>query len=453
MKVLWLCNTMLPIIAEQLHIEASNKEGWLSGLADVMLQKREENGIELSAAFPAPNALLEPGKDLFEKTFSLKGMAVRCFGFREDVVNSEVYDAGIEDTMKKIADAVNPDVVHCFGTEFSHTLAMCKVFPQKDRILITLQGLCTVCAKTYFANLPEQISHSRSFRDWLKKDSMLEQRKKFEMRGQHEVEAVKLAGNIGGRTPWDRKYSQEWNPKAIYFQMNETLRSDFYRTVWDRKACLPHSIFLSQGDYPLKGFHYMLHAMPEILREYPDAEVYVAGNSIVDYNTLRDKIKICAYGKYLRSLIRKYGLEQKVHILGKLTGEQMKDRYLKSHLFVCPSSLENSPNSLGEAMLLGMPCISANVGGVPGIFTDGEDGILYEGCKENDREDNGERMLEISHHLAEAVLSMWQDEERLLQYCSHAREHAMRNHNREDNYAATINVYSEIVGKAGVNHV
>ena len=30
MKVLWVCNIMLPVIAEALHKEASNKEGWLS---------------------------------------------------------------------------------------------------------------------------------------------------------------------------------------------------------------------------------------------------------------------------------------------------------------------------------------------------------------------------------------------------------------------------------------
>ena len=32
MRVLWVCNIMLPVIAEALHREASNKEGWLSGL-------------------------------------------------------------------------------------------------------------------------------------------------------------------------------------------------------------------------------------------------------------------------------------------------------------------------------------------------------------------------------------------------------------------------------------
>ena len=30
MRVLWVCNIMLPVIAEALHREASNKEGWLS---------------------------------------------------------------------------------------------------------------------------------------------------------------------------------------------------------------------------------------------------------------------------------------------------------------------------------------------------------------------------------------------------------------------------------------
>ena len=47
MKILWLCNVMMPMIAEQLNMEATNKEGWLSGLADVVLKKRYENGIEI----------------------------------------------------------------------------------------------------------------------------------------------------------------------------------------------------------------------------------------------------------------------------------------------------------------------------------------------------------------------------------------------------------------------
>ena len=53
MKVLWLCNMMLPMIAQHFQMEASNKEGWLSGLAEVMLTRQAENGIRLAIAFPA----------------------------------------------------------------------------------------------------------------------------------------------------------------------------------------------------------------------------------------------------------------------------------------------------------------------------------------------------------------------------------------------------------------
>ncbi len=45
MKVLWVCNIMLPVIAEALHKEASNKEGWLSGLLE---QVAAENSSDLS---------------------------------------------------------------------------------------------------------------------------------------------------------------------------------------------------------------------------------------------------------------------------------------------------------------------------------------------------------------------------------------------------------------------
>ena len=92
-----------------------------------------------------------------------------------------------------------------------------------------------------------------------------------------------------------------------------------------------------------------------LLEKYPDARVYVAGSSLVEYRTLKQKLKISAYGKYLRRLIRENGLGDRILFLGRLNAEQMRDRYLKSSLFLCPSSLENSPNSLGEAMLLGSP--------------------------------------------------------------------------------------------------
>lgn len=458
MKVLWLCNVMLPVIAEQLNLEASNKEGWLSGLADVVMKKRYENGIELAVAFPAPDQILPKGHEVCMRTVSTPDGTLTFYGFREDTTHPEIYDDGLEERLKRITEAYQPDIVHCFGTEYPHTLAMCRIFPKKERLLISVQGLCSVLANAYFANMPEKVTRSVTLRDRIRKDSIVEQQKKFALRGQMEIEAVKLAKNVAGRTDLDRYYTREWNPGANYFNMNETLRPVFYEGAWNYENCIPHSIFLSQGDYPIKGLHYMLKALPMIRSHYPDVKVYVAGNSLVNYKTMKQKLKISAYGKYLRKLIRSNHLDKQVAFLGKMTAEQMKERYLKSHLFVCCSSMENSPNSLGEAMLLGVPCVSADVGGIPSIFTGGEDGILYEGFRSplnkfnntSNLKNNDEKQMDIiSKRLANAVVQIWSEDDKLEEYCRNARNHASKNHNRGRNYEKMKEIYSKIIMESG----
>lgn len=116
--------------------------------------------------------------------------------------------------------------------------------------------------------------------------------------------------------------------------------------------------------------------MPEILEQFPDAHVSVAGNSITACGSLKEKLKISGYGKYLRDLIYKNGLEDKVTVLGSLSDVQMKEAYLRSHVFACPSALENSPNSLGEAMLLGLPCVASRTGGIPDMAEDGTSALF-----------------------------------------------------------------------------
>ena len=472
MRVLWLCNIMLPLIAEQLHMEASNKEGWLSGLADTVLRRGDDNDIELAIAFPTATELtgaersVSDGSVIYwgtmlygdgavcpkdpycrERKADTDGVAagkLRWYAFTENTTAPHVYDSSLEQAMRYITKDYRPDVVHCFGTEYPHTLAMCRVFPDKSRILIGIQGLCKVYADAYYADLPGKVIDSVTPRDVIKQDNLKQQREKFVLRGEMEYEAVRLAGNVTGRTPWDKHYTSLWNPEAKYFEMNETLRPDFYTEKWDRENCEPHSVFLSQGDYPIKGLHYMLLALPQILKKYPDTMVYVAGNSCVGDGSVIKTLKLSAYGRFLRGLIGKYHLEEHVCFLGRLNAEQMKRQYLKSNLFVCCSSIENSPNSLGEAMLLGVPCVSADVGGIAGIFTDGEDGILYKGF-----ETGGSTLKRNAHNLAESVIRMFADDEAANRYTQNARQHAMRTHDKEKNYAKLIEIYDKIDATAG----
>lgn len=421
MKVLWLCNIMLPVVAEALGREASNKEGWLSGLAEQILRHKTENNIQLGICFPVAKG-----------SAPVKGevQGISYFGFEEDTAKAECYDAALESRLAAVLTEFEPDVIHCFGTEYPHTLAMTRVCKEKDRLLIGIQGLCFKYADYYMADLPEKIQKRYLFRDFLKQDNLVKQQQKYVLRGNFEIEALKNTGNVTGRTDWDLQATKEVNPDVKYHFMNETLRANFYGPVWNFSECEKYSIFLSQGNYPIKGLHYVLQALPDILKKYPETKVYVAGDVITRYGSLMEKIKIGSYGKYCRDLIKKNKLEDKVIFLGRLNSAQMCDRYLKSHLFLSPSAIENSPNSVGEAMLLGMPVVSSEVGGVANMLTHGEEGLLYP--------------YQDVEKLADAVCNIFEQDERAITLGQQARKHALITHAPETNYRRLMEIYEEL---------
>lgn len=452
MRVLWVCNIMLPIIAKHLHMESSNKEGWLTGLSNKILKESKE--IELGVCFPVGDNLKNFSQiiKITDKSGNPTGKKIYAYGFYENVQTAEIYDAGLEVRFKEIIKAFKPDIVHIFGTEYPHALAMTIAFNRPERTLIGIQGLCKVYAEHFKADLPDKVWNRTTFRDAVKKDNLRKQQQKYVIRGEFEEKAIKMANHITGRTSWDKKYTSQWNPIATYHFMNETLRSNFYKGEWSKESCRPNRIFLSQGDYPIKGLHYVLRAMPKILAKYPDTEIYVAGNSIIKtareagLSGLKGQLKLESYGKYILNLVQENDCADKVHFLGRLNAEQMKEQYLNCHVFVCPSSIENSPNSVGEAMILGVPTVCADVGGISSIFygQDAEhleqadypaDGILYEAGNVD--------------KLADAICFVFDEKNKkqVEQFCENARTHAKTTHDAEKNYQRLMEIYGEMTGK------
>lgn len=441
MRVLWVCNIILPVIARYRNLEVCNKEGWLTGLLEQILQQRESNDIELAVACPVTEQ-----RDEFKCEIPAYGTKLLSYGFAEDVEHPEKYSEELENRLREIGADFQPDVIHCFGTEYAHTLAVSNVFP-KEKVLVGIQGLCKLYARAYLSDLPEKVVNRVTLRDFLKKDSIRKQKEKFTARGERENQVLVNVGNVTGRTWIDKDYTRECNGNLKYYFMNETLRSSFYEGKWEWDSCEKYSLFLSQGDYPIKGLHYMLKAMPEILKQYPAAKVYVAGNSIIRRGSIKERLKVSSYGKYIMNLISRYHLEEKVIFLGKLNEKEMKERLLKSNLFVCPSVIENSPNSLGEAMLLGVPCVTAMVGGIPSIFTEGVDGIGYPGYGAPEYKERQNKESAQAEKLAEAVCEMLSNEEKMKQYTAFARAHAADTHNGQKNYERLVEIYREMTGK------
>ena len=452
MKVLWVCNTMLPLAAEYLNMEVSNKEGWVAGLAerilrdngeDRFLRDSEEERIELACACPVDH-VGEQRKWLIPEKDGVSSFWL--YVFEEDTQHPESYGDGLAGQLGEILADYEPDVVHCFGTEYPHTLALTEVC-DREKLLLGIQGVCEKCEEVYYADLPENVVKRVTFRDLVRKDSIRQQKEKFAQRSKRERAALERARHVIGRTWMDQEFACRINSEIQYHFMNETLRRTFYEGSWDRDKCEKHSILVSQGDYPLKGLHYMLKAMPAILEKYPDARLYVAGNPIVRPRNLKGMLKISSYGKYIMELISRLKLEGRVVFTGKLNAREMKERMLGSHVFVCASAVENSPNSLGEAMLLGVPCVTAWVGGVPSVFVSGVDGISYPGYGAEEYRGAADKEQAQADVLGKAVLQMFGHEEKMLEYGKCAAAHARRTHDGQKNYERLLEIYREIAGK------
>ncbi|MCR4618655.1 MAG: glycosyltransferase family 4 protein [Lachnospiraceae bacterium] len=456
MKILWMCNLILPAVAEALSLPTIPKEGWVKGLYDAIIAgKKDGTDIpEICFAFPVSSELLKANgvsKEPGVITGCVKGADgedIEYYGFYEDTSREYLYDPALEGEMQYIFDNAKPDLVHVFGTEFPHTLAAAKVWNNPSKVFVGLQGICRDYADIYTAHLPGVIVTRHTFRDQLKKDSIFEQKKKYDLRADNEEAAMKLIGHVGGRTEFDKNFAAKVNPGAVYHHAGETLRSIFYNDAWNRENSEKYRIFVSQADYPLKGFHYLLMAAGMLLSEreasgedIPDLQIYVAGQSIVEYKTLKQKIKISSYGKFLRELIDRYGLSDRVHIMGRLSAEEMKEQYLLCDTYVCCSAIENSPNSLGEAMMLQVPIVTAEVGGIGSMFKVGDDGFSYSVDIDDDME-------AVAVKLKNSLTERWTTEKNNPGEVDRRRHnagfHARENHNPEKNVYEMLEIYRNI---------
>jgi L-malate glycosyltransferase len=75
--------------------------------------------------------------------------------------------------------------------------------------------------------------------------------------------------------------------------------------------------------------------------------------------------------------VRRLKLKEKVEFLGQLDSAQIVDELKKARVFVLPSFIENSPNSLAEAQLVGTPSVASFAGGVSDMIIHGETGLVY----------------------------------------------------------------------------
>ena len=421
MKILWLVNIPLPEACHLMGEQPSPFGGWLINASKYLAV---QDNIALSIAFP---------KVKCKEVMEYHGEKIDYFAFPH--LDSNDYKLMRDSrSLKTIIKKVQPDIVHVFGTEFAHSLAMVNACNDLGiHSVISIQGLVSFIEKHYMANLPKNVQRSFTFRDFVKQNNILQQKREFQKRGLIEVEAIQKVKHVIGRTTWDKACVLQINPTVKYHYCNETLREAFYENDWSLEKCEKYSIFLSQASYPIKGLHYMLEALPIILKKYPKTKLYIAGSDIAASQNLKVKLKKTSYAKYITKLIQELNLEKHVIFTGLLDEQQMCRRYLKSNVFVCPSAIENSPNSLGEAMILGVPCVASNVGGVSDMLAHEQEGFLYQ--------------VDAPYMLAHYVCEIFGNDLLANTFSKKTREKGLRTHDQHKNVTMLVDIYHEIASK------
>ena len=123
-----------------------------------------------------------------------------------------------------------------------------------------------------------------------------------------------------------------------------------------------HNIIVTRNLEDIYDIPTALRAFAVIRREYPDATLTVAGSGP-------------RLGE-LQQLAQELGVAASVRFTGRIDNEHMTELYRNADLLLNPSTADNMPISLLEAMASAVPIVSTNVGGIPHLVTDSRSALL-----------------------------------------------------------------------------
>ncbi len=346
--------------------------------------------------------------------------------------------------LEKVVTKVYPDLIHIHGTENCFGM-LCgedgtvSVDGRKIPVAVSMQGLLGVYFGKYFSGVPrEAVKKYEGVGQKLRKRSAMRGWRR--MRHQAEIERIML-GHIRyvfGRTDFDRNETSAINPEGKYFVVGEIMREPFYRDVArlaekaetqregkpiyeaakprDGKFRIVSTV--SGGLY--KGYELLLRTARELKNADVDFEWTVVG-----YSEKEPLAVMCE--KYTGLHASELG----VSLVGRKNAGELVEILDGADVYCHVSHIENSPNSVCEAMLRSLPVVAAAVGGVPSIVEDGVTGILY---PDSD-----------AKACAEALMSLRSEPERAAAMGVAGRRVAAERHEPEEVRSQLLGAYADIL--------
>jgi len=380
MKILWLAP--IPFIDDS----SSHPAPWIITLAKALV----ENGIDLTIL--NYNSKIE--KEIIKKEFNgIHLIYVKTPKLKLDLLT--LYRMRIHTMKSYLHTIINDyDLLHIHGSEHQYeVMALDLKIPK----LISIQGI--------LAEVIKVIPVFSNFKIWveLKLSSLYE--KKYLPKYQY----------FSCRTHWDKNYIRSINPKAKIYTIWEMIRSDFFEDHFSNEK---KNILFVGGKNPIKGLIELLQIYDSSLQE-KGLKLIILGN---------------CEAENIHDIITKYHLLNidinNIECRGIQDVKGMIKAYEESFCLVHPTYIDNSPNSVCEAQLSGLPVIATDVGGVASLIENGETGLLI-GQNSEDIELSVDKLL---------------NDDRLRKHISEkSRQLSRHRHKSELIVEQTINMYNDIL--------
>lgn len=361
MRVLWL--SMNPgLYGAKGGNDSYNGGGWISSLQRIV---QDDATLEIGLAFitesPLPTKTVKKTTyfPILQKKSAWQKLAYYYGGYKKDR-NEDI----LENTLRVI-NSFQPEIIHLFGLEGPFSSIIGKT---NRPVIVHIQGLLGPVHNAYW---PSSISSNifiwpPRIEEWILRNGVDFMYKFTKQKAEKELIIHKQVNYAMGRTSWDKHITHLLAPQARYFHVDEVLRNSFYRHAGEwtyQEGTL--QIISTISHAPYKGLDLILKTA-NLLKK-------------IGIDFIWKVVGITSSASIISTYERKLNIESSlvgITYTGILSEDSLCKEIISSTIYVHPSYIDNSPNSLCEAQMLGIPCISTNVGGTSSLIQHEKDGIL-----------------------------------------------------------------------------
>lgn len=387
--------------------------GWLKALESNIQDK-----VDLSIAF-YHNEDIKPFAIGNTKYFPVKRYKKgKVSEMLARITNSLESDRHI-DKFLNIINEVKPDLIHVHGTETNYGLI------QKHTnipVVVSIQSIITVYYHKYFSTITYNhvMKYSR-LKEFALFRSFNHVYRRFNKMARRELDIYRNTKHVIGRTAWDRRVTSILAPTAFYHHNDEILRHGFYQHPWIAPQHPKMILFTTNGPDIYKGIETLLHCA-----------------SLLDTNNISYEWRVAGLSKTeetvaIAAKVTRKPISTNIKFLGTVSEDNLITQLLQANIYISTSHIENSPNSLCEAQILGMPCIATNAGGTGSLIEDGKEGIVIQ---------DGDPFV-----MAGAIVEMINDYKKAIGYGKNARKTALERHDPQKITQDLLDIYNSILKK------